>query len=556
MAELHLAAVFEAVAAAVPDRPALCHRGRWLTYGELAERSRRLASALISAGVRTDVDSTGSAPHESPHDHVALLAHNGSEYLEAMIGSFMARAAPCNVNARYGAEELASLLDDSRASVAVVSSVLTPRLAEVRDHLAPPALVLQVDDGSGLPLLEGARWYEDALAAASPHLDDELRRRWSPDDRYVLYTGGTTGRPRGVLWRHADIWVAAMGGRRPGTDEEWDGVDDLAAAAAAADGGARMMTTAPFMHGAAQWLAFNAFGSGNAVVLPDVVDHLDPDDVAAVIAREGVNVVLVVGDAMARPLVERLEAGGTDLSSLLMLVSGGAGLSAELKERFLAVVPGAMVLDGLGSSETGQQAALVSAAGGPSVSGAFRAGPDTVVLDEDRRRVLSPAETSEGWLARSGRIPLGYLGDPARTAATFPVVDGVRYAVAGDRGRWGPDGLLHFLGRDAATINTGGEKVFAEEVEAAIAAHPDVADVIVCGRPSERWGAEVVAVVALRAGATPDPEALAAAAGRHLARFKLPKAWCFVPEVRRSPAGKPDRRWAAHTATTADPSPL
>ena len=550
MPEMNLAEVVTTVADAIPERPCVVWRGRTWTYAEVAERSRRLAGALVAAGVRTDTDRVGAAGHESTQDHVALYLHNGPEYLEGMVGSFMARAVPCNVNYRYVAEELRSLLADADVSVVIVHSSFTPTLAEVLDDLPLVHTVLQVDDGSGLPLLGGARWYEEALAAAPAVLDADLRARWSPDDLYALFTGGTTGLPKGVLWRQADIWAAAMGGRRLGTAEEWSSLDELAEAAAAG-GGARLLPTAPFMHGAAHWMAFNALGAGNTVVLPDVVDHLDADDVLDVVERERVNVVLVVGDALARPLLERIEAGGRDLSELLMVVSGGATLSGPVKERLMAALPSVMVLDGLGASETGQQATLLSAAGQVLPPGAFQPGPGMVVLDEARRRPLRPDEDEVGWLAQSGRVPLGYLHHPERTAETFPVIDGVRFAVPGDRVRWRPDGLLQLLGRDAATINTGGEKVFAEEVEQAILTHPDVVDVIVCGRPSERWGSEVVAVVALREGTAPTDDELAAEAGRHVARYKLPKAWCRVAVVERSPAGKADRRWATEVATSA-----
>ncbi len=554
--ELNLAQVHEAVAAAVPDRDCIVWRDQRLTYAQVTDRSRRLAQVLHGRGLGPRRPSrAGLAGHESHQDHVALYLHNGNEYLETMLGAFKARVAPLNVNYRYGAGELRHLLADSKARAVVYHAARTPTLAEVLAEVADVEVLVQVDDGSGHDLLRGALDYEDVLEAASPDLPSTLVASWSPEDLYVLYTGGTTGRPKGVLWRQADIWRAAMGGRDMGSGVEVADLD--AVVAKARNGGVRTMSTAPFMHAAGQWLAFSAFTGGHTVVVPDVTAVLDPASVWSAVQRERVNVVLFVGDAFGRPLLRELETRPYDLASLTMLVTGGAPLSAALKDRLLDLRPGLMIVDTLGASETGSQMLNVSATGRAATTGTFTAAPGAVVVSEDLSRVLEPGHEGIGWLAQRGRVPLGYLGDEARTARTFPTIGGQRMAVPGDRARLRADGAVEVLGRDSATVNSGGEKIFAEEVEAAIARHPAVHDVVVAPRRSERWGQEVVAVVALAPGGGAGEQALLDEAARHVARYKLPKAFVFVDEVVRSPAGKADYRWARAVAEAgaADPPP-
>ena len=546
--EYNLAQIHEAVEASVGDRPCIIFRERTFTFTDVGNRTRQLANVLLDAGFAVHAERDALAGHESGQDHLALYLHNGNEYLEGMLGAYKARVAPFNVNYRYVAEELAYLLNDSRAKGIVYHAAFAPVLAEIRDQLPDLTLLLQVADESGNELLEGALDYETALAGASTELDPSVVASWSPDDLYILYTGGTTGMPKGVLWRQADIWVGALGGRQLGTTDEWESLEVLAGTAATA-GGAKLLAAPPFMHGAAHWMAFNSFGAGNTLVLTSVVDRFDPLDLLARIAEHGVNIALIVGDAFGRPLVEEIETGDHDLSSLLALVSGGAALSAGVKNRFLAAAPTLMIMDGLGASETGSQAAQYSAAGQDATTGTFTPGPGMCVLSEDLSAELAPGDEALGWLGQRGRVPLGYLGDEAKSARTFPVIDGVRYSVPGDRARVTADGMLELHGRDSVTINSGGEKIFAEEVEAALAAHPAVFDVIVCGRPSERWGNEVVAVVQLKPGVEIDEASLAAEAQRHIARYKLPKAYVFVDAVQRSPSGKADYRWAKALAT-------
>jgi fatty-acyl-CoA synthase len=353
--------------------------------------------------------------------------------------------------------------------------------------------------------------------------------------------------PKGVLWRQADIFPAALGGRDLGTQQEWATVDDLLAVAR--NGGAKLMPTPPFMHGAAHWMAFNAFTGGNTLVLPRVTERLDPADVWRTVQDEGVNILLIVGDAFARPLVDELATNEYDVSSLLLLASGGAALNAGLKDRLLELVPDMSIMDAVGASETGQQANQIIGAGSKATTGTFNPGPGMCIVDETMTRVLSPDDLELGWLAQRGRVPLGYLGDEEKTRRTFPVIDGERYAIPGDRARYDENGLVELHGRDSVTINSGGEKIFAEEVEQALRHHPAVYDAVVAGRPSERWGNEVVAVVHLRPGVDATTDELLQECGKHIARYKFPKDFVFVDQVVRSPAGKADYRWARAQVT-------
>ncbi|HEU5150934.1 MAG TPA: acyl-CoA synthetase [Iamia sp.] len=544
--ELTLAGVFGAVAAAHPDREAIVFRDRRLTYADVLDRSTRLAHVFADAGLGARSERDGLGGHESHLDHVGLYLHNGNEYIEGMIAASAARVGAFNVNYRYVAEELLYLLRDSGARGLVYHARFAPQVAAIRDELPDLTLLVQLADETGNALLDGAVDYDEALAAASPEpLTD---RTPSPDDLYILYTGGTTGMPKGVLWRQHDIYVGAMGGRPFGSADVHPDHESIVAAIPPA--GPRAALTPPLMHGAAQWLAFNTFTSGGAVIIPDEPSRLDADGVWDQAEREQVNTLQLVGDAFARPLIDSLRARPRDLSALFAVVNGGAPLTAALKEQILELLPNIIVLDAVGSSETGAQMGQTSVKGAAS-TGTFTPGPDTVVVDESITRKLTPGEDEIGWLAQRGFVPLGYLGDADKTARTFPVIDGVRYAVPGDRARWREDGIIELLGRDSVTINSGGEKIFAEEVEMALAPHPSVADVVVTGRPSDRWGSEVVAVVQLVEGAEPDEAGLLAEAERHVARYKLPKAFVFVDQLVRSPAGKADYRWAKAQAEAA-----
>ena len=538
--------LFDAVTEALPDREAIVWRDRRLTYRQLHERSRRLAAVLAVGGLGRHTERSALAGWQSGQDLVATYLLNGPEYLEVTLGGYAAAAAPFNVNYRYVADELAYLLDDAATGAVVYHSRFAPILSEVLPMLRRhPQLLLQVADDSGEGLLEGAQDYEEALAGHEPLGAFDT----SADDLYVLYTGGTTGMPKGTLWRQADIYAAALGGDQA-AEAGLEGA--VAAAVASAEmGRGRFLLNAPMMHGAAHWVALRMLLSGGCVVINDVVDCLDPADAwRAAVEREKVDTTLVVGEAMARPLIAELERGDYDASSLWIVLAGGAVTSPETKERFVAQLPNVMVVDVAGASETGGSLTSISTKGATADAGVFAALPSVAVLDESKSEPLTPGDEAIGWFAKRGNIPLGYLGDEAKTAATFPVAAGERWSVPGDRARWLADGRIELLGRDSVTINTGGEKVFAEEVESALLTHPAVVDVIVVGRPSERWGQEVVAVVSIKEDGVTDDELLAAAAAR-IARYKLPKEIVRVETVVRSPAGKADYRWAKDTVVNS-----
>ena len=531
--------IHEAIAATRPDALCLVFRDRRLTWADVTERTRRLANHLIAQGLGCHVEREHLSGSESGQDHLAIYLHNGNEYLESMLGAFKARVAPLNVNYRYVAEELRYLLNDSGATAVVVHSQFAPTLAEVLEDVPSLRVIIQVPDESGNELLPGAVWYEDALAAASP---ERPAPPTSGDDLYILYTGGTTGMPKGVLWRGGDAIVECFGGSRAAAS-----LEDFARDA---DGNLQALLAPPFMHGAGHWMSFRTWNTGGTVFVQNTPDRLDPADVWGLIEREQLNFLLIVGDAFARPLLDELDRRHYDLSTLTVILSGGAPLSANLKEEFIRHLPTTMIVDGLGSSEAGGQMSHVSAGANPT-TGTFPLTPGNHVLSADLDRELAAGEDELGWLAKSGRLALGYLGDPAKTERTYPVINGVRYAIPGDRAKLRADGMVELHGRDSVTINSGGEKIFAEEVEAAIKAHPAVYDCVVAGRPSERWGNEVVAVVRIREGYEAGADDLLAEAQRHVARYKLPKAIVFVDEIVRSPSGKADYRWAKSVAAGA-----
>jgi 3-oxocholest-4-en-26-oate---CoA ligase len=526
--ELSIADVHEALATAIPEREAVVFRDRRLTFAQWNARTRRLGHYLRGLGLGCHTERNALAGWASGQDHLALYLYNGNEYLEGMLGAYKARVAPFNVNYRYVDDELIYLLNNARARAVLFHAEFAPRLAAIRDRVPTLEHFIQVTDDSGQALLPGAVAYEAALAASSA---DPVDVRPSPDDLYILYTGGTTGMPKGVLWRQSDILFAALGGGAH------TGLDSLVAAAQ--QGGMRMLPAAPFMHGAGHWIAFTALHGGHTCVIQNDVKRLDPQDIWRVCERERVNFLQIVGDAFGRPLLDELECGRYDLSNLKILLSGGAPLNAALKAQFLEHVPHLNVIDGLGSSETGGQGSHISTKETGAATGRFTPGPDNLIVDEALSRVLGPGHDGMGWWAKRGRVPLGYLDDEAKSRKTFVTIDGERYAVPGDRARHLADGTIELHGRDSVTINSGGEKIFAEEVEHAIKQHPAVYDAVVAGRPSERWGSEVVAVVRLRDGMQVGEQALIESCAAHLARYKLPKAIVFRDEIVRSPSVRP-----------------
>jgi acyl-CoA synthetase (AMP-forming)/AMP-acid ligase II len=546
--QFNLTRAFDTLVESLADRECVVWKDLRLTYAQVAERSKRLASYLFDQGLGLHTARADLAGHESGQDHVALALYNGNEYLEGMLGSYRARVAPFNVNYRYVGEELRYLLTDARPRAMILHSSLAPILSEVLPTLdSPPTVLLQVDDESGHSLLPGAVWYEEALAKSSP---EGPPVEPSADDLYILYTGGTTGMPKGVLWRQHDIFMAAMGGRKIGTWEIVTSYENLTERLGESFP-MKLMLLPPLMHGAAQWAAFMLMAQGATLFFPDDPRRVDPDDVWRTVEREKVNTMTIVGDAVLRPLIMQLDKADYDLSSFFAVGNGGAALTPAVRDLALARLPNLMISDSGGSSETGAQMFVVRS--DDHAAGNFMPGPGTVVVDETLSAVLEPGHDGNGWLAQTGNIPLGYLGDADKTARTFPVVDGVRYSIPGDRARHLADGQIELLGRDSVTINSGGEKIFAEEVERAVAGHPAVADVVVTGRPSERWGNEVVAIVQLAEDQETTAESIVEHASAHIARYKLPKAVVFVPVIQRSPSGKADYRWASDQAGANTP---
>ena len=525
--QYNLADLWERVVETVPERESLICGDRRLTYAQADERANRLAHHLAEQGV-------------GPGDHVALYLYNGTEYVEGMLAAFKLRAVPVNVNYRYVEEELRYLLDDSDSKAIVFHREFGPKLEAVRSRLPLLHTFVVVEDGSGAPLAAlSAVDYEQALAGASPVRGFGER---SPDDLYILYTGGTTGMPKGVMWRAEDIFFGALGGG--GIGNEITQPEEIADRAR--EGRTRCLPACPFMHGTAHWIAFSVLYAGGAVVVSED-HHLDPDALWHLVARERVNFLVIVGDAFARPLVETLDHldAGTDVSCCTVVLSGGAILSPAIKQAWVERMPGTLVIDGFGTSETGGQGQSISAAGLIGAATRFSVNDDTAVVGDDLRPV---APGAVGKLARRGRIPLGYYKDPDKTAATFPVVDGVRWSVPGDDARLEADGTITLLGRGSVSINTGGEKVYPEEVEAVLKSHPAVFDAVVVGVPDERWGERVVAVVQPRPGSCPSLDDLAAHVRASLAGYKVPREVVLVDAIVRSPSGKPDYCWAERAA--------
>ena len=529
----NFADTFEIVADAVPDQLAVVAAERRLTFAELDERATRLAHALRDRGVGVG-------------DHVGLYLFNGTEYIEAMIAAWKIRAVPVNVNYRYVADELVYLFDDADLVAVVHHGEFTPVIAEVVHQVPGVQTFLAVDDGTDADLASiGAEDYETALADASAERDFPER---SPDDLYIVYTGGTTGMPKGVMWRQEDIFFAAMDASAAGIADVPEKPEDLADRVRETAGTVPMGTAAPLMHGAAQWVTWICFHQGNPIVLPSA-KRFDPKAIWRAVSDENIVSLTVVGDAMARPLADELKANADDydVSGLMALGSGGAILSEGVKQQYREILPDIIMADGFGASETGNQGSGIgaNAEGNPQ----FQLGPHTTVLGEDLRPI-EPGSGEHGLLARSGRIPLGYYKDEEKTAETFVTdPDGKRWVIPGDMATIEADGIITVFGRGSGSINSGGEKIFPEEVEAALKSHPDVFDAVVVGVPDERFGARVAAVVAPREGAEPTLDELVEHCRTKIAGYKVPRELHLVDEVTRSPSGKADYRWAKAVAT-------
>ncbi|MFD6857945.1 acyl-CoA synthetase [Rhodococcus sp. NPDC060090] len=534
---LNIADLVEHAIDLVPDRVALASDGRELTYAQLEDRTNRLGHYLREHGVK-------------PGDKVGIYSRNTIEAVEAMVAVFKIRAVMVNINFRYIENELQHIFEDSDMVALIHERQYADKVANVLPTTPLVKTVLVVDDGTELDYSGyGGADYEQALAQSSPERDFEER---SPDDLYMLYTGGTTGKPKGVMWRQEDVWRVLGGGINFLTGEyvadEWE----LAKTGAANPAMVRFPIP-PMIHGGAQWALFQAlFGGGKLVMHPEFDGH----DTLRVIEEHKVNVIFITGDAMGRPMIDALEQGNPktgkpyDLSSMYFMGSSAALFSPALKERFLELLPNCMITDSIGSSETGFSGIGVVQKGQAHVGApTVKIDASTDVIDEDGTP-LQPGDGKVGLLARKGHIPIGYYNDEAKTAATFREYNGVRYSIPGDYAQVEADGTVTMLGRGSASINSGGEKIYPEEVEAALKGHPDVFDVLVVGVPDERFGQGVAAVVAVRQGTRPALAELVERARASIAGYKVPRSLWFVDEVKRSPAGKPDYRWAKEQTET------
>ena len=534
----NLADLWEAVWPRVAEREALVCGPQTRTYAELADGVNRLANHLRASGV-------------GPGDTVALYLRNDVRYLEAMLAAFALRAVPVNVNHRYTGAELAYLLDDSHAVAMLCHHTLTAQVASVPEGVAAMRTLLVLDDPDPSTVegevadLAGAGDYDAVLAASSPDAVTAPGR--GNDDLYLMYTGGTTGRPKGVLWRQEDAFFACIGGGDPmrlvGPIDEPAQIFDRIVE------GFTYLPLAPLMHAAAQWTTLSwLLAGGKTVLMPG---RLQPEAVWQAVNDHKVNSLTIVGDAVGRPLVEAWEAnpGRWDVSNLFAISNGGGPISPSLKARLGELFEGRAIVDGFGSSESGVQGSQRLQGGeDPGGLARFAPRPGTVVFDENLSPVLAGSGVV-GRVANTGRLPVGYLNDPAKTADTFLDIDGQRFCFTGDMATVEADGSIQLLGRGSQCINTGGEKVFPEEVELALLDHPAVADVLVVGVPDERWGSTVTAVVEpADASAPPTLEDLHAHLRPVLAGYKLPRRLVVVAAVERSPAGKADYRWARDTA--------
>jgi acyl-CoA synthetase (AMP-forming)/AMP-acid ligase II len=552
--EWNIADLFEAVVDTVPDRIALVSGATRLTFGELDARANRLAHGLVALGLGAG-------------DHVGCYLHNDAEHVETMLAAYKLRAVPINVNYRYVDDELAYLFTDAELAGVVYGAEFRAHVNAVAPRVPTLRVVVEATPAAGPPpspdvaRADGVADYEAVVVSGAPTRGFGPR---SPDDHYVLYTGGTTGHPKGVVWRQEDIIFAALGGGNVG-GPPLERPEDIAISVVE-NRAQRIgpflppghpgldqfvgLGLGPLMHAGGQWSALGTLLGGGTCVL-DPGRHLDPARVCALMEREGVVSINVIGDAQARPFADLLDARGGewDLSSLLLFGSGGTMLSADVKARLLAAIPSLLgILEGLGSSESPVQGVAITRRDGAPSALTFASRDTTLVLDDDYRPV-EPGSGVVGRVATTGRLPLGYYNDPEKTAATFVEVDGRRFAFPGDMATVDADGSMRLLGRGSLCINTGGEKVYPEEVEAALKTHAGVLDAVVVGVPDPRFGERVAAVVSTVAGGDAVTlDGLQEHCRTHVAGYKVPRALVIVDEVQRSAAGKPDYRWAKEVA--------
>jgi acyl-CoA synthetase (AMP-forming)/AMP-acid ligase II len=520
----NLGDIFDAVGEAVPgERPALIHGDRTLTWADFTRRSNNLAAQLLARGAR-------------PGDKVALCMRNRPEYAEILAACCKARLVHVNVNFRYLDDELHYIFENSDSKFVVFAGEFAERVGKLRERLPKLTSYIQVDDGvTTAPL--GEAYEELANAGAGEPLD--LRR--SPDDLLLVYTGGTTGMPKGVMWRSEDLWEAlGRGANIFNHNTKPESLERHCENLRRTEAGVRQIPACPIMHGTGFFTSIGILAGGGTLVTLDS-PHFDPHELWAAVSRHKVQSIVIVGDAFAKPLLQALDErpGAYDLSSLVLVLSSGLMWSPEVKRGLLRHNQRLVLVDTLGSSEALGFGTAVTTARGESRSAKFRIGESCKVFSKDGREIR-PGSEEPGVVARAGPIPLGYYKDPEKSAQTFPTINGVRYSIPGDWCLVEEDGTLTLLGRGNVCINTAGEKVYPEEVEEVLKTHPDVEDAVVVGVPDERWGRAVTGVVELRAGAKLDAEALRRHVRSKLAGYKVPKRVLSVDSLDRAANGKAD----------------
>ncbi|MFJ7071855.1 acyl-CoA synthetase [Streptomyces sp. NPDC098781] len=538
--EYNLADLFESVVDAVPDREALVyvdHPGtgaeRRLTYAELDAAANRIGHHLLDNGIR-------------PGEHLGLHLYNGVEYLQTVLGCLKARIVPVNVNYRYVEEELVYLYRDADLAALVYEAEFTDRVAAALPRVDGLRHLLRVGGAApaSAPVVPAVA-FADAEAVGSPERGFPAR---SGDDQFIIYTGGTTGMPKGVMWRQEDLFFSGLGGGAP-TGEPVHKPEELAERVAAGGDGITFFPTAPLMHGTSTLTAFIGFNFGQRVVIHR---KFAPEEVLRTIEKEKVTSVSLVGDAMLRPLVDALSGPmkGTDCSSMFSVSSSGAIMSDTVRRQFQELVPNVMLLNNFGSSESGFNGTATEDSG-PERGFRIRVNSRTRVVDPATHEAVAVGEV--GRVAQCGHVPLGYYNDPGKTAETFFEKDGRRWVLLGDMATVDEEGVVTVLGRGSQCINTGGEKVYPEEVEQALKSHPDVYDALVAGVPDAKWGHHVAAVVQLREGAVrPSLADIQTHCRSHLAGYKIPRQLVITDAIRRSPSGKADYRWAREVAAATD----
>jgi len=538
--EFNAADIFEGVVDRVPDREAIVHGSTRLTYKELDARSNKAANALKKLGIKK-----GS--------HVGIYAFNCVEWLEIMLGAYKLCAIPININYRYVEEELNYLIENADMEAIFYHKQFSKKLQNIKGQLPLLKSFICINDHSDNEnVIEESFDFESLIINED---ESRLKVQRSGDDQYILYTGGTTGMPKGVVWRMEDVLMTLGGGIDAVTGEKYKTPEEFADKCYQDQTIA--LALAPFMHGGAQWQSFNAFFSGWKLIINDQISF-DADYIWEVVAKEKVMNLTIMGDAMGRPLCDALPKAiekGLDLSSLFVLSSTASVFSATIKDTILEFLPNLFLIDAVGSSETGatgvnihtKDGKLKDSGGGPK----FTKPEFSEILNLDTKEIIPPSDTQTiGYLARKGHVPLAYYKDEEKSKKTFIEVNGERYSIPGDMAKYEADGQMTLLGRGSVSINSGGEKIFPEEVEMALKAHPNIFDCLVVGVKDDRWGQKVVAVIQRREDIEISLEEIKEVASKYIASYKMPKAIVFSELIERAPSGKPNYKWAQQYANS------